>query len=105
MSTKDTISMQLVREALMQTCPAGEANAALLARAGIDASCLELPEARVAAQSYARLWRLLARRCNDEFFAMDPRGCALAAWRSCAVRAWLSQPWGRAWKRPWAFWH
>ncbi|MCO7517475.1 AraC family transcriptional regulator [Pseudomonas guariconensis] len=74
MSEKDTISMQLVREALLQTCPAGQADAPLLARAGIDASLLDLPEARVSAEAYARLWRLLARRCNDEFFAMDPRG-------------------------------
>ncbi|CAI8741266.1 AraC family transcriptional regulator [Pseudomonas soli] len=74
MSTKDTISMQLVREALLQTCRGDEADAALLARAGIDAGALYLPEARVAAQSYARLWRLLARRCDDEFFAMDARG-------------------------------
>ncbi|MDG9873933.1 AraC family transcriptional regulator [Pseudomonas juntendi] len=91
MSTKDTISMQLVREALMQTCPAGEANAALLARAGIDASCLELPEARVAAQSYARLWRLLARRCNDEFFAMDPRGLRTGS-LAFMCRASMAQP-------------
>jgi len=74
MSEKDTISMQLVREALLQSCPAGLPEAGLLARAGIDASQLDLPEARVSAESYARLWRLLARRCNDEFFAMDPRG-------------------------------
>ncbi|PVZ37180.1 AraC family transcriptional regulator [Pseudomonas sp. CC120222-01a] len=74
MSEKDTISMQLVREALLQTCPAGEADAALLARAGIDAGQLQAPAARVSAEAYARLWRLLARRCNDEFFAMDPRG-------------------------------
>ncbi|CAK16286.1 AraC family transcriptional regulator [Pseudomonas entomophila] len=74
MSEKDTISMQLVREALLQTCPAGEPDAALLARAGIDAEQLDRPEARVSAESYARLWRLLARRCNDEFFAMDRRG-------------------------------
>ncbi|KIY38322.1 AraC family transcriptional regulator [Pseudomonas sp. 10-1B] len=74
MSEKDTISMQLVREALLQTCPAGQPDAPLLARAGIDASQLDLPEARVSAEAYARLWRLLARRCNDEFFAMDPRG-------------------------------
>ena len=74
MSDKDTISMQLVREALLQTCPAGEPDSGLLARAGIAVEQLHLPEARVSAESYARLWRLLARRCNDEFFAMDPRG-------------------------------
>ncbi|PYC17651.1 AraC family transcriptional regulator [Pseudomonas mosselii] len=74
MSEKDTISMQLVREALLQTCPDGTPDAVLLGCAGIDATQLERPEARVSAEAYARLWRLLARRCNDEFFAMDPRG-------------------------------
>lgn len=73
MSDKDTISMQLVREALLQTCPA-EPDASLLAGAGIAFEHLHQPQARVSAESYARLWRLLARRCNDEFFAMDPRG-------------------------------
>ncbi|MFK3775367.1 AraC family transcriptional regulator [Pseudomonas sp. NPDC089406] len=73
MSEKDTISMQLVREALLQSCPAGAVDT-VLARAGIDAAQLPLPEARVGADAYARLWRLLAWRCNDEFFAMDPRG-------------------------------
>jgi AraC-like DNA-binding protein len=74
MSEKDTISMHLVREALLQSCPASEAAEGLLARAGIDAGQLGLPEARVGADAYARLWRLLAHRCNDEFFAMDRRG-------------------------------
>jgi AraC-like DNA-binding protein len=74
MSEKDSISMQLVREALLQSCPAAQPVAALLGRAGIDASQLEQPDARVPAGAYAQLWRLLARRCNDEFFGMDPRG-------------------------------
>lgn len=71
---KDTISMQLVREALLQSCPPGPDTVQVLQRAGIDATHLEVPEARVPASAYARLWRLLARRCNDEFFGMDPRG-------------------------------
>ncbi len=74
MSEKDTISMQLVREALLQTCPSGLPDAGMLLRAGINPEQLELPQARVSADAYARLWRLLARRCNDEFFAMDQRG-------------------------------
>ncbi|MFJ4049311.1 AraC family transcriptional regulator [Pseudomonas hunanensis] len=91
MSDKDTISMQLVREALLQTCPAGEPDNGLLARAGIAVEQLHLPEARVSAESYARLWRLLARRCNDEFFAMDPRGlCSGSLAFMC--RASMGQP-------------
>ena len=91
MSEKDTISMQLVREALLQTCPAGEPDNGLLARAGIAADQLHLPEARVSAESYARLWRLLARRCNDEFFAMDPRGLPSGA-MAFMCRASMGQP-------------
>ncbi|MBF8755782.1 AraC family transcriptional regulator [Pseudomonas guariconensis] len=91
MSDKDTISMQLVREALLQTCPAGHADAPLLARAGIDASELDLPQARVSAEAYARLWRLLARRCNDEFFAMDPRGLRSGS-LAFLCRASMAQP-------------
>ena len=71
---KDTISMQLVREALLQSCPPGAATAEVLGRVGIDPTHLALADARVPASAYAQLWRLLARRCNDEFFCMDPRG-------------------------------
>lgn len=91
MSDKDTISMQLVREALLQTCPAGQPDAPLLVRAGIDAGELEQPDARVTAEAYARLWRLLARRCNDEFFAMDPRGLRTGS-LAFLCRASMAQP-------------
>ncbi|WP_175650940.1 AraC family transcriptional regulator [Pseudomonas sp. Marseille-P9899] len=66
--------MQLVREALLQSCPPGAATAEVLGRVGIDPTHLALADARVPASAYAQLWRLLARRCNDEFFCMDPRG-------------------------------
>ncbi|MDH0305113.1 MULTISPECIES: AraC family transcriptional regulator [unclassified Pseudomonas] len=91
MSEKDTISMQLVREALLQTCPHGTPDGLLLGRAGIDAAQLERPEARVSAEAYARLWRLLARRCNDEFFAMDPRGLRSGS-LAFLCRASMAQP-------------
>ena len=91
MSEKDTISMQLVREALLQTCPAGEPDVALLSRAGIAVEHLHMPEARVSAEAYARLWRLLARRCNDEFFAMDPRGLRSGS-LAFMCRASMAQP-------------
>nr|WP_225777102.1 AraC family transcriptional regulator [Pseudomonas sp. Marseille-Q3773] len=91
MSEKDTISMQLVREALLQTCPAGEPDSGLLARAGIAVEQLHLPQARVSAEAYARLWRLLTRRCNDEFFAMDPRGLRSGS-LAFMCRASMAQP-------------
>lgn len=73
MSEKDTISMQLVREALLQSCVPGAAMDEILGKAGIDPLLLEQAQARVPATAYARLWRLLARRLDDEFFGMDPR--------------------------------
>ncbi len=73
MSEKDTISIQLVREALLQSCAPGAASDEVLTKVGIDPALLGQPTARVPATAYARLWRLLARRMDDEFFGMDPR--------------------------------
>ena len=73
MSEKDTISLHLVREALLQSCAPGPGTVEILSKVGIDPALLEQPDARVPATAYARLWRLLARRMDDEFFGMDPR--------------------------------
>lgn len=73
MSEKDTISIHLVREALLQSCAPGAATREALSQVGIAPALLEQPTARVPAMAYARLWRLLARRSDDEFFGMDPR--------------------------------
>ncbi|MHC8299710.1 AraC family transcriptional regulator [Pseudomonas sp. ZS1P83] len=73
MSEKDTISIQLVREALLQSCAPGVATEEVLNKVGIDPALLESSDVRVPATAYARLWRLLARRGDDEFFGMDPR--------------------------------
>ena len=73
MSEKDTISIHLVREALLQSCAPGAATIEALSKVGIAPELLLQPGARVSATTYARLWRLLARRLDDEFFGMDPR--------------------------------
>ncbi|MHC8407374.1 AraC family transcriptional regulator [Pseudomonas sp. TMB3-21] len=73
MAEKDTISIQLVREALLQSCASGAATEEVLHKVGIDPGLLKNLTARVPATAYARLWRLLARRRDDEFFGMDPR--------------------------------
>lgn len=73
MSEKDTISLQLVREALLQSCAPGVATEEVLHKVGIDPLDVQLGAGRVPANAYARLWRLLARRLDDEFFGMDPR--------------------------------
>ncbi|WP_395607547.1 AraC family transcriptional regulator [Pseudomonas sp. B22129] len=73
MAEKDTISIHLVREALLQSCAPGAPTLEALSKAGIDPALLAQPHGRVPATAYARLWRLLARRLDDEFFGMDPR--------------------------------
>jgi AraC-like DNA-binding protein len=73
MSEKDTISMQLVREALLQSCAPGVSTDEVLSKVGIAPALLGQANARVPAAAYARLWRLLARHLDDEFFGMDPR--------------------------------
>ncbi|WP_336352659.1 AraC family transcriptional regulator [Pseudomonas atacamensis] len=73
MAEKDTIAIQLVREALLQSCAPGAATDEALTKVGIDPALLAADEGRVTASQYARLWRLLARRGDDEFFGMDPR--------------------------------
>ncbi|RON09982.1 AraC family transcriptional regulator [Pseudomonas brassicacearum] len=73
MSEKDTISIHLVREALLQSCEPGVVSDEILLKVGIEPRLLDVADARVPATAYARLWRLLARRMDDEFFGMDPR--------------------------------
>lgn len=73
MSEKDTIAIQLVREALLQSCAPGAATQEVLHKVGIDPALLQAEHARVPASQYAKLWRLLARRTDDEFFGMDSR--------------------------------
>ena len=73
MLNKDTISIHLVREALLQSCAPGSVTDEVLHKVGIDPQLLSQADARVPAVVYARMWRLLARRQDDEFFGMDPR--------------------------------
>jgi len=91
MSEKDTISLHLVREALLQSCAPGEATVEVLSKVGIDPALLQTPSARVPATAYARLWRLLARRMDDEFFGMDPRKLRSGS-LTFLCRASLAQP-------------
>lgn len=70
---RDTIGVQLLREAFMQCGLPDELQQAVLAEAGLDARLLATLDTRVSASAYATLWRALERRTDDLFFGMDPR--------------------------------
>ena len=91
MLNKDTIAIQLVREALLHSCASASIRDEVLLKVGIDPARLNLSDARVPATVYARLWRLLARRLDDEFFAMDPRKLRAGS-LEFMCRAALAQP-------------
>lgn len=93
MSEKDTISIQLVREALLQSCAPGAATEEVLHKVGIDPQLLLSPDARVPATAYARLWRLLARRGDDEFLAWTRVSSNPAASNFYAAAPWSSPIW------------
>ncbi|HUY84829.1 MAG TPA: AraC family transcriptional regulator [Steroidobacteraceae bacterium] len=46
---------------------------ALLAKVGLSAQLVRLPQARVSAKQYGALWRLVALTLDDEFFGQDSR--------------------------------
>ncbi|HEX3951806.1 MAG TPA: AraC family transcriptional regulator [Steroidobacteraceae bacterium] len=45
----------------------------LLAKVGLSASLLQVPQARVSAKHYGALWRAIAAALDDEFFGQDSR--------------------------------
>lgn len=70
---RDSISVRLVREALLAFERADLSGAQLLAELGLDPACLREPDGRVDVRDYTRLWLGLAQRFDDELFGMDPR--------------------------------
>lgn len=45
----------------------------LLAKVGLSANLLQMPQARVSAEHYGALWRAIAAALDDEFFGQDSR--------------------------------
>jgi AraC-like DNA-binding protein len=68
---KGTIAMCFVEQAIRPVQARGIDPAPILRAAGIAPHLLALPQARVSAASYSRLWRLVARALDDEFFGQD----------------------------------
>jgi AraC-like DNA-binding protein len=61
-------------EAALQSARARRLDVEALLRAvGLSPGLLQAPHARVSAQQYGALWRLLARTLDDEFFGQDSR--------------------------------
>ncbi|HTV96685.1 MAG TPA: AraC family transcriptional regulator [Steroidobacteraceae bacterium] len=46
---------------------------ALLLKVGLSPALLDIPQARVSAKHYGKLWRLIAATLDDEFFGQDSR--------------------------------
>jgi AraC-like DNA-binding protein len=60
--------------AALQSVRARNLNAdELLQRVGLSPALLQVPQARVSAQNYGQLWRLVALTLDDEFFGQDSR--------------------------------
>ncbi|MHA5864299.1 AraC family transcriptional regulator, partial [Pseudomonas aeruginosa] len=94
-STKGTISVRLVGEALVEWRRQGGEEGEVLQAAGIDPQLLGKPYARVTSHAYSRLWLDLARRMDDEFFGMDARRLksgSFAFMSRCAIHEQTLEP-------------
>jgi AraC-like DNA-binding protein len=69
-STRDTISIHLVREAVQNSHVHLDR---ILPLAGLDRRVMDDDQARVSVHTYATLWRHLSKALDDEFFGMDAR--------------------------------
>jgi AraC-like DNA-binding protein len=70
---KGTVSICFVHAALQSVPVRGFDAGALLRQVGISPALLSMRQARVSAQSYSELWRLVAQVLDDEFFGQDSR--------------------------------
>ena len=70
-SFKGTISISLVKEALICAEQKGFELNQLLIQAGIAPELMQSDKTRVSVSQYAQLWIVLANAMNDEFFGMD----------------------------------
>ncbi|MFU8926618.1 AraC family transcriptional regulator ligand-binding domain-containing protein [Acinetobacter puyangensis] len=68
---KGTISIHLVKEALLVANSRGYNIYEIASNAGISPTLLDVNKARVSINDYAKLWIEIANTMNDEFFGMD----------------------------------
>lgn len=71
---RDSLALGILDEALAGLCRrSGQAPEALLAAEGVQPADLLLDRERLSAPLFGQLWYRLARRFDDEFFALGPR--------------------------------
>jgi AraC-like DNA-binding protein len=68
-----TVSICFVAAALEAVRERGLDVEEILTRVGLSSSLFDIPQARVSAQHYGQLWRLVALTLDDEFFGQDSR--------------------------------
>lgn len=68
---RGTISICFVHEALQCIRERGQDGDELLRASGISPELLNAPQARVSSTQFGKLWHLIARTLDDEFFGMD----------------------------------
>nr|WP_244309224.1 AraC family transcriptional regulator [Pseudomonas duriflava] len=81
----------MVHEALQGFCEENLTPTELLSAVGLPSDILQVTTGRVPVPFYGKLWRRLARRYDDEFFGMDPRGMRSGSFEFLC-RAGMSQP-------------
>lgn len=70
---RGTISMRLLREALLDIARLRGMPVELLLRHGVSLSDLAEDEGRISVEHYAAIWLATAEETGDEFFCMNPR--------------------------------
>lgn len=88
---KDTISVCLVKEALLGFTRPGLDAGAVLASIGLSPSLLNGPDQRVPVELYSSIWLRLAAAHDDEFFAMAARPLRLGSF-NFLCRTGITQP-------------
>ncbi|GAB3663006.1 AraC family transcriptional regulator [Ramlibacter alkalitolerans] len=100
---KGTISVGLVREAVLVAAERGLDLPALVQQAGIEPALLEARRARVPAATYACLWSVLADAMDDEFFGMDTHPMRRGSFRLLCHAALSCHTLGHALQRMFTF--
>jgi AraC-like DNA-binding protein len=88
---KGTISVRLVKEALLAFSTSALPADSLLDNLGLAPIDMEDADARIDVDEYSKLWRRLARHFDDEFFGMDSRRMRAGSF-AFVCRAAMAQP-------------